>query len=188
MNIPRKISSYTAEIETEYSRPSVYARRALDSGSERLVVDVSDGRVEVFSGLIKCLEGPFLMLYVLHTPRGEGAAGRYQSPKLSRAVLDQFIARFSEYFQADGRFDIWIRSQASNATLVWDRHNKIFAYGPLVLFEATLNALGFSQGEPESAPSTPHIHHYRSEYDNDASAVLAALDWQYSPLRPEDEQ
>jgi hypothetical protein len=32
------------------------------------------------------------------------------------------------------------------------------------------------------------MHYYRSEFDQDAEAVLSAFDWRRKPLRPEDEQ
>lgn len=114
--------------------------------------------------------------------------GRYQSPALSGDEIDQFITRFTEYFLADGRFDLWVHSRESNATVVWDRHDKLFAYGPLAEFETALHALSFSPGEPETSLSMAHVHHYRSECDDDARAVLAALDWQYSLLKSEDVQ
>ena len=188
MNLPPRLSSYIDGIEAAYERPATYVRQKTRAGTERIIADVTGIGAEVLRGLVKRLRAPFLLLYVLHTSRGEGEAGRYQSSALSGDEVDQFIARFAEYFLADSRFDLWLHSREPNATVVWDRHDKLFAYGPLDDFETALNALGFSPGEPEISLSIAHLHHYRSECDEDASAVLAALDWQYSPLKPEDEQ
>lgn len=186
--LPPRLSGYIDGIEAAYVRPAAYARHKTKSGTERIVADVTGSGPEVLHELVKHLAGPFLLLYVLHTSRGEGSVGRYQSPALSGDEINRFITRFAEYFLADGRFDLWVHSRESNATVVWDRHDKLFAYGPLDDFETALHALGFSPGEPETSLSIAYIHHYRSECDDDARTVLAALDWQYSPLKPEDEQ
>jgi hypothetical protein len=33
-----------------------------------------------------------------------------------------------------------------------------------------------------------HTHYYRAEFDEDARRLIDALDWHFTPLRPEDEQ
>jgi len=129
---------------------------------------------------------PFYLLYVLHTPRGEGAAGRYQSPAIEASDLRQFLARHARYLSADARFDLWAHSPAEGATVIWDRHDQLFAYGPLSRYEHVLKSLGFAPGKVE-VPS-PHQHFYRAELDGDAAGVLEAFSWFHSPLREEDEQ
>ena len=97
-----------------------------------------------------------------------------------------FIEQFKEYLAADARFDLWVHSPASQATIVWDRHNQIYAYGPLSKFADALTGMGFSE---QSMPSVgPHVHHYRAEFDGQAKQVLQSFLWSYSPLKPEDEQ
>lgn len=139
-----------------------------------------------FEQLIGSTEPPYTLLYVLHTPRGEGAAGRYVGPDLGRDELKSFILRFRTYLQADARFDLWAYSAADESTVVWDRHNLLFAYGNLDVFANQLRALGFVEGDV-TVPS-PHQHHYREEFDSDAAAILGALPWQYTELEPEDQQ
>ena len=92
---------------------------------------VPSGDSVVFERLVATLQAPYILLYVLHTPRGEGEPGRYQSPELSRNELDAFISQFGAYLSADARFDLWAYSPKEQATVVWDRHNQLFAYGPL---------------------------------------------------------
>lgn len=94
--------------------------------------------------------------------------------------------RFGGYLSADARFDLWAHSVAEQATVVWDRHNQLFAYGPLDKFSSQLNALGFTDGD--ASISFSHLHHYRQEFDADATALLEYFTWSHSPLRPEDEQ
>lgn len=136
--------------------------------------------------LIECLTPPFFVLYVLHTPRGEGDPGRYQSPQLELGDLRAFISRFASFFAGDARFDLWVHSPSAKGTIVWDRHNLIYGYGPVGCFGRALGSIGFSEGKP-SVPG-PHMHHYRKELDPDGTAILSAFLWQHSPLRPEDEQ
>jgi len=140
----------------------------------------------ILGALAACLSPPFHLLYVLHTARGEGERGRYQSPELSQSQVDAFLAKFAPLLTQDGRFDLWLYSPSQRATIVWDRHDQLYAYGPIDCFEATLLALGFSTGRPDI--SMPHFHHYRPEVDSYARALLEEFEWAYSPLRPEDEQ
>lgn len=140
----------------------------------------------VFRRLMDCLRPPYFLLYLLHTPRGEGEPGRYQSGQLSRDTVTEFLDRFGNLLHADARHDFWLHSSLDRATIVWDRHNLIHAYGPTDAYARTLAELGFTMGEP-TIPF-PHMHSYRPEFDDDARAVLEALEWHYAPLRPEDEQ
>ncbi len=126
------------------------------------------------------------MLYVLHTPRGEAAPGRYQSPSVSAAQAEEFIVKFSDYLTADARFDLWVHSPSASGTLVWDRHNQLYCYGPLERYATALDSVGFI--EQALSGFGPHAHHYRPELDAQAKDLLRHFQWSASPLRPEDEQ
>lgn len=70
--------------------------------------------------------------------------------------------------------------------MVWDRHNLLYAHGPLDKFSSGLRSLGFDVG---GAPSVgDHMHHYRQELDGYARDLLAAFEWSRTPLHDEDEQ
>jgi len=170
----------------EHAYAAVYQRPGSPEELQRVVAGVPGGDPGVFGRLVESLASPFYLLYVLHTPRGEGPAGRYQSPAIEGAELRQFLARFSGYLSGDARFDLWAHSPAESATVVWDRHNQVFAYGPLARYELVLQGLGFSSGQV-SVPS-PHQHFYRAELDSEAALILEALNWSHSPLREGDEQ
>lgn len=181
-----KLSHQAGDVWVEQSHPATFKTESMSGGSERLVAGAPAGDPATFQRLVESIEPPYFVLYVLHTPRGEGEAGRYQSPSLSLGEVQSFLARYSAFLAGDSRFDLWVHSPSENATVIWDRHNLIYAYGPTERFASTLRGLGFQEGAPNI--SFPHQHHYRSEFDSDAAGVLKAFEWRYSALQPEDEQ
>ena len=170
----------------EHSHPAVFCRQSIEGNVVRLAAGVPSGDSDVFRRLLACMREPLYLLYVLHTPRGEGAPGRYQSPALGEHEVLSFLAEFAGLLGSDARHDVWAHSPEGNATLVWERHNVIYAYGPVERFESALIQLGFGAGNIDI--DFPHQHHYRAEYDELARAVLAHFNWSYSALRPEDVQ
>lgn len=170
---------------TEHSFPPLYELE-MAGEQQRLVAGIPRGQVEPFERLACCLAPPYFLLYVLHTPRGEGEPGRYQSAETTAEEFRAFMNRFGSYLSSDARFDLWLHSQSDNSTLVWDRRSQLFAYGQLNRLESELRALGFTEGR--SPLPTPHQHHYRVEFDSDAAELLSWNAWRHSPLRPEDEQ
>jgi hypothetical protein len=169
----------------ERDGPAVFCREATNDGGLRLRVSVPRDDAFLLSKLVQSLRPPFQLLHVLHTPRGEGETGRYQSPALSRMQIQDFLRRFEAYFLADARYDLWVRS-ASGDVIVWDRHNDLYVYGGLDDIAARLMQLGFCEGSPPSIG--PHQHHYRCEFDREAAEVLSSFTWHRTPLHPEDQQ
>jgi hypothetical protein len=186
MNAVLKISSHSGGVEVPFETPAAFSRQPTSSGGQRLVSGVPAGDAGILLALMKEIEAPLFMLYVLHTPRGEAAPGRYQSPAVSAEEARNIVTQFGGFLGADARFDFWVHSPSSKATLVWDRHNQMYCYGPLEKFESALCAMNFAeQALPDMGP---HIHHYRSDFDSQAKEILQVVQWSYSPLRPEDEQ
>ncbi|RNF83592.1 hypothetical protein [Montanilutibacter psychrotolerans] len=172
--------------EAEYSHPRVFLMPAPEAPYQRILAGIPGSDPDVLLRLTRCLEGPLVLLYVLHTSGGEAELGRYQSPELSLQEVEGFFAEFSSFLSADARFDLWVYSPKQRATLVWDRHNLLHAYGHLECFAAGLRSLGFGPGEP--VVPAPHTHHYHAALDPLARQLIDRFDWRYSPLRPEDEQ
>lgn len=170
----------------EHFHPATYRLPESEKVRQCLVAGVPRGNPEIFLRLVEALTPPYYLLYVLHTPRGEGLPGRYQSPAVGVVELRHFVTTFKQYLASDARFNFWAHSSVDNATVVWDRHNQIFAYGPLADFVFELKGLGFSEGKVE-VPG-PHEHYYREEFDVHAALVLKTFDWVHSPLKREDEQ
>jgi hypothetical protein len=181
-----KLSYKVNEEWKEYSHPAVYKYEMTKAGVSRLIAGLPSQEINILAQILRCLDEPLFLLYVLHTPRGEGDPGRYQSPELNKDEIQQFLSRFSAFLLGDARYDVWLHSPTINATIAWDRHNLIYAYGPTECMEAVLVQSGFTNGNP--LVPAPHAHHYRPEFDSDARAILTHFEWKYSELRPEDEQ
>jgi hypothetical protein len=185
--VARKMTLSVGGVEQNHSPHAVFERDKTPSGGERLVLDVPDQLPDLFSRLCGLISPPFFVLYILHTPRGEGEPGRYQSPELSQDQLMGFLFTYGSYLSGDTRHDLWVYSIETRQTLVWDRHNRVFAEGePLKGIADALTGLGFAEGKVE--PIGDHYHHYRSDFDGDAAAILAEFDWRRTSLQPEDEQ
>ncbi|SBV50400.1 hypothetical protein XBLMG947_1178 [Xanthomonas bromi] len=163
-----------------------HSHPAIFESTDRIVAGVPGGDPAIFERLIECMEPPYYLLYVLHTSRGEAEPGRYQTPALQHSDVKAFLTRFGAFLSADARYDLWAHSPTSQATVVWDRHNQLFAYGPLAQFSTTLQAMGFTRGK--TVVPTPHAHHYCPELDPLAKELLTIFDWSFSPLRSEDAQ
>ncbi|HEY1752434.1 MAG TPA: hypothetical protein VGG29_14335 [Caulobacteraceae bacterium] len=185
--VARKVTLEVDEMEIGQSPPAVFELGTSSSGTERLLLDVPDQFGDLFGRICKLLPPPYYVMYVLHTPRGEGDTGRYQSTELSLEQLGAFLERYERYLAGDARHDIWTYSITSRQTAVWDRHNRLYVErGPLGDVADSLVRQGFIEGKVQ--PIGNHYHHYRPEFDDDAAAILAEFDWHRTPLRPEDEQ
>jgi hypothetical protein len=185
----RKITLDVDGVEVAAPSTAVFELQQMTSGKPRLLIAASPGKLRVFRELAGRLASPLFLLYVLHTPRGEGVAGRYQSPSLDSQQVDDFLATFAPYLAGDARHDTWVHSASDGRTLIWDRHDLIYVEGePLEDITAVLDVMGFEKGLVPRSDADPHVHYYRADFDADAAAVLTHFDWTRSDLRPEDEQ
>jgi hypothetical protein len=174
-------------------RPSFYANawaREDLSGTERLTIAPRADHIGLLKNLLDAVPEPMWLLYVLVVPRGEGEAGRYQSPgPLSREEVKKFLVDFGYFLERDGRQNLWIRSESGAAMLVYDRHNLIYAYGHLPEFVSILVRQGLNEVQPNSiVVPDPHSHHYHAVFDSDAERLLDSLEWQRTPLREQDQR
>lgn len=156
------------------------------TGPMRLKLGPSSGHVSLMKALLAELDEPFTILYILDPSRTEAQVGRYQSPMdLDRFAVYSFLDEYSEYFEQDGRHEIWVYSETQQATLVYDRHEIIYAYGPLDRFERVAKARGLLPGPVQV--TAPHCHHYHNQFDDHQDRVMAHFEWIHSELREEDE-
>lgn len=154
------------------------------TGPQRLNIGAEEAHVALLYQLLQPLTPPYLLLYALHTSRCDSELGRYQSPPLEWNDLNAFFAEYCEFLTADGRHDLWIHSRRPDATLVWDRHNVVYAYGPLEEFRKILTERDFVEG-PVTVPR-PHVHLFHPEFDEAERKMVRHFDWIRSPLLPGD--
>jgi len=155
------------------------------TGPERLKIGARQP-LQILLQLYWSISEPLHLLYVLHTSRCGSKLGRYESPAVDRNAINQFTGEFYEFLTEDARHDLWILSPQSSATLVLDRHDLIYAYGPLSEFQSILQSNEIQEGEV-SIP-VPHSHHYHHEWDSAELKVLSQFPWRFSPLLPQDQQ
>lgn len=155
-------------------------------GMPRLKIGAAGDPVVTMQTLSSLLSEPLFVLLVLHTSRCNSALARYQSPAIHRQGLQEFFSQFGSFLGEDARHDMWIHSQGDNATIVLDRHNLLYAYGPIEAFRAALLEMRFREGAVEIP--VPHIHNYHPEFDVAERKILAWFEWSQTPLRPDDEQ
>lgn len=93
---------------------------------------------------------------------------------------------YGEFWDSDGRHSIWLRSEIDDATLVYDRHNLIYAYGPPEKFDLVLDALGYAK-VPELSLSFEHEHHYYPDFDHLERELTVKFADNKTDLRPGDE-
>lgn len=155
-------------------------------GVDRLRISAEEAPLSLLWKLAFQLTPPFFVLYVLHTSRCGHQLGRYQSPLQQFEAVNAFMAEFCSYLTDDGRHDLWLHSPGSNATLVWDRHDLIYAYGPLNQFLAVLED-SHSEGNV-AGPPDPHVHVYHPRYDESERKILKHFAWHHSPLTESERQ
>jgi hypothetical protein len=180
-----KIEAMNGDLPQPFAYGNFFAREEV-GGRPRLRVGVDEAQEAAVAALAGDLRGPFQLLYVLHTTRTGAELGRYESPELALGTVQEFLRQFGRFLCEDSRHDLWIRSHDDDATIVLDRHNLIYAYGPLNDFEAVLQARGVRQGEP-LVPG-PHVHHYHQAWDGAEEEIVRHFDWCISPLRHADVQ
>ena len=180
-----KIEAVAGETPQPVQYGNVFAREDV-GGRTRLCVGLDDAQDACVLKLAGGLSGPFQVLYVLHTTRTGAELGRYESPDLTADAVEGFLHEFGRFLCEDSRHDLWVRSHDDDATIVLDRHNVIYAYGPVALFEAKLQSLGAREGEPAALGA--HVHHYHPEWDDTERRMVRCLEWKITPLRPSDVQ
>jgi hypothetical protein len=176
-----------AGTEFPYQHKNIWAREKT-SGPDRLVIAPSSAQVDILLKLAAVTPEPYFLLYVLHTPRSDVAAGRYQSPEpVSRDRLMRFLHKFRDFLEGDARHDLWVGSPDKSFLLVYDRHQILFAYGPLDSFKSVLVENGLQEADEVRLPD-PHVHRYNQEFDLQAADLLGLWSWKQFPLQDSDRQ
>jgi len=158
------------------------------TGADRVIAAPSSGQVALVEALMEELPEPFGLLSVLILARRAGhQVGRYQCPApMSREEAVAFLHEYQEYFEGDGRHHLWVSSVSLPATIVYDHHDVIYAYGPLDDFQRVLHRRGLERG-PVKIPA-PHTHQYNADFDLVEDKILAHWSWHWFPLQEQDVQ
>ena len=77
-------------------------------------------------------------------------------------------------------------SEQDNATLVYDRHNLIYAYGPIERFKLILESVGHAR-TPEVSLAFEHQHCYYPEFDVFEQELTTKFADRKTDLQPGDE-
>jgi hypothetical protein len=171
--------------DVAWSYEPSYARQVV-GGVERLVIAPGAAPVELLRELLALLPEPLWVLYVLVTPRSDVPAGRYQSATPhARAEVLALLDRFGNFLTSDGRHNLWLAAPPAGQ-LVFDRHEVIYAYGPIAEFMARLQGKAFAELNMIRVP-VPHSHHFHEELDADEKAMLAHWEWVQSELQQTDD-
>ncbi len=186
MNELRKITQLINNEEVSFLHPMEYREESVTSGVRRIVAGMPSTQPELLVELCKTMAEPYFLLYVLHTTRDESKLGRYQSPALTAQDLEEFFTLYLDFLLNDARTDFWLHTPNSGTTIVCDRHNLLYCYGPPEPYINVFKQYEFSEGNP--GVEFPHIHYYHSEYDFMAKKILKEYEWGWSPLQSSDEQ
>lgn len=164
-----------------HRHPHRWRREPAGTG-ERLVAAPNRDFLDLFLALCECVQPPYAVLYVLSVPRGS-EPGRYQLEGwLTHQELREFLEPYRDFLQGDARHHLWIHSQDSSATLVYDKHDLIYAYGPLERYLTTLESFGLQEGDFELP--FPHYHNYFPEFDAMERAIIQENRWARTPIVP----
>jgi len=170
--------------ELPYQHKNVWAQERT-TGPDRLVIAPSSGQVDLLSKLSAVMAEPYFLLYVLQVPRSEVPAGRYQAPEpISRGQLTLFLRQFGDFLEGDGRHHFWIGS-TDKSLLVYDRHQVLYAYGPLDKFKTVLYESGLQETTEVLLPD-PHVHRYNQQFDRQAADLMNYWSWKPFPLQDSD--
>lgn len=174
--------------DRKWTYSDVWATEDTTGGGSRLIIAPVQGQIKLLAALLKIMTGPFWVLYVLVVPHGRREPGRYQCPDPQTAAgVGAFLNKFSEFLERDGRHNLWIASKSGSEMLVYDRHDVIYAYGPLISWSPLLAMRGLHEVPNVRFPS-PHSHHYHSSLDPEEDRLLAYWDWHHTALKTSDEE
>jgi len=164
----------------EFTFPDIWQEERFSDFS-RLMVGSRQGEVKLILDLCRPLNGPFGVLFVLLASRSGREAARYQcSEPVSFEDLELFLYSFQEFFEQDGRHEIWVSSLSGEGQFIFDQHNFIYAYGDLDRISSHLGTVGYARGEIQIP--VPHQHHFHPQFDHMEDEMMQYWTWLKSPL------
>ncbi|MCZ1265967.1 hypothetical protein ACIOBL_17980 [Paenibacillus taichungensis] len=185
-----KIGFFEQEKSDDFKRFEIYAKSNVyhiqNTEHYSRIIVWSTNVIDTLIDLVRAMEEPYFILYILNVSRTDQEIARYQSHDLALLDIESFFLEFGDFIENDSRHDIWIHSPSTNSTVVYDKDNSIYIYGDIGKYQELLISKKFSnQIEPIYLP-VPHSHQYNSEFDQQEIDILNFTKWYKSPLRPED--
>lgn len=167
--------------QSRFRHPHVWQREPAGN-QERIVAGPDSGFVDLVLRLVECLKPPYAVMYVLSVAR-KCEPGRYQLEQpVTLSEIKQMIEPFRAFLEGDARHHLWIYSAESAATVVYDLHDLIYAYGPLDCYIQVLTEAGLKEGKVELP--YPHMHNYFDEFDADEERLISSFAWKRTGLLP----
>jgi hypothetical protein len=81
----------------QFSHPAVFTVERTKNNEPTLFAAAPGSDLDTVREMVTGLNAPLFLLYVPHTPRGEGRAGRYQRGSMNHASFIEFLA-FRKFF------------------------------------------------------------------------------------------
>ena len=157
--------------------------------TERLALAPDHAACGLIIDLTRPLAEPFGLLYVVLYPHFGHERGRYQAKTpLGRTSMERFFRDYAEFFEMDGRHNIWACSLEPDGRvagqIIYDHHNIIYAYGPLEAYAEVAAARGLVEG-PVVVPRD-HRHQFDPRYNRDESNLINEREWITFPTEESD--
>jgi len=161
-----------------------YEHFSYENGTPCIHVQSSGSMTDLLIRLSTQMTGPWYVLYVLLVSRRDRQVGRYQGIEIcSHLDLAIFLTKYRDYFDGDGRHHIWVGSTTGSDLLVYDHHDKIFAYGAPDKYSSALHGYALEPIQVGGA----HAHYYNPEFDCDEDAIFNEWAWRHCPLQESDD-
>lgn len=162
-------------------------RHEVQQAWSRVTIASTDHHIPLMLDIAKRWSGPFGILYVLTVSRLGHVSARYQSPEpCTFDDLEIFARKFQDYFEGDGRHDLWFIDVATGSQLIYDKHNLIYSYGSDDIVISLLKSKGFKEGDAQIP--CPHEHCYNQEFDMSEDEIMKYFEWIQFPLQNEHDE
>lgn len=154
-----------------------------DTSGEKVTASPAGSSLESLAKLVGSMAGPYALVYVLHECYTFRPEGRYQAPQpLSAKALGDFLTRFADFFEEDGRHGLFVLSGSEPCAVGLDRNGMVTAYGEKGRWPPVMRSLAFSEGIVSPRPRRPRV----PEHDASEAQLLAAMPWQWNSLELSD--
>ena len=153
--------------------------RVSGEGWSRLEVTVAKSPIAFIREILMTWSAPFAVVYELETSRDPiFPVGRYQSDWFEDFdELDALLIKNWDFFEQDGRHNIWIADSQAPRQIIYDQHEVIYIYGAENNLGLTLLERGFSDEAPDIP--FPHRHFYHPQFDDAFEALMTDNEWRY---------